>query len=394
MKILAITAYSLHLNTSGTLQNLIIIEGLKRLGHSIDVLTTEIPVTHEAYDQSLSLENIDNYYELKLPNIYTALRSKKKQNVLITFGKKIIKNVYNEIQVLDGYAKAADNLDDIDFGSINYDCVISFSDPKSSHVIAQKFIEKFKLHDIPWIQYWGDPLYYDISRKKKKFLEAKVKITERNLIQNATKIVYATPFTSKQQKQMYSEYSDKIDYATQGYWNDYKSLSDCENSNFTVGYFGSFTPNTRNILPLYNAISELNDVQLSIGGSGLPLENKENIKLLGRLRHDEVRESEQKCDVLVCLLNSRGTQIPGKLYYYACINKPLLVIVDGENGAEMKQFLNSFNRFVFCNNNEESIKKAIIELKNTSKQFKLDISEKFEPEYIANRILEGVVNEQ
>jgi hypothetical protein len=160
-----------------------------------------------------------------------------------------------------------------------------------------------------------------------------------------------------------------------------------------VGYFGSFTPNTRNIIPLYNAVSELNDVQLNIGGSGMSLEEKNNIKLLGRLKYSVVRESEQKCDVLICLLNSKGTQIPGKLYYYASINKPLLVIVDGENGSDMKRFLEGFNRFVFCDNTEASIKEAIIRLKHTTKQFKLNLSEKFEPDYIAKKILEGVFDE-
>lgn len=393
MRILIVTAYSLHLNTSGILQNLIIIDGLKRLGHNIDVLTTEISTTHEAYDDSLSLKDIDNYYELKMPTIYSSLRTKKKQNKIVSYIKKIIKNIYNEVQVIDGYAVAANNLDALNITASKYDCVLSFSDPKSSHVIAQRFIEKYHLEALPWIQYWGDPLYYDISRKKKKFLEGLVKRTEYNLIKDATKVVYATPFTSSQQKRMFKVFADKIDYATQGYWKDYSVLEKANNETFTVGYFGSYSPNTRNIMPLYDAVTEMKDVCMKIGGSGLPLKSNNNVKIMGRLRHEDVRNAEQSCDLLICLLNSCGTQIPGKLYYYASINKPLLVIVDGENGQEMKEFLSHYNRYEFCNNDTQSIKNAIQEIKNNPFDLGDSLSEKFEPEYIAKRILSGVFDE-
>ena len=393
MNILVVSAYSLHLNTSGTLQNLIIIEGLKRLGHNIDVLTVDIPATHEAYDKSLSLENIDNYYELKLSALYSSMRQRNKQSKLVSMGKKLIRAVYNEIQVLDGYVSVADNIGTIHYKRTDYDCVMSFSDPKSSHVIAQKFIEKYSLESKPWIQYWGDPLYYDISRKKKIFLESLVKRTEFNLIKDATKVVYATPFTSSQQKRMFKDFVDKIDYATQGYWKDYSVLEKTNNETFTVGYFGSYSPNTRNIMPLYDAVTEMKDVCMKIGGSGLPLKSNNNVKIMGRLRHEDVRNAEQSCDLLICLLNSCGTQIPGKLYYYASINKPLLVIIDGENGQEMKEFLSHYNRYEFCNNDKQSIKKAIQEIKNKPFDLGDSLSEQFEPEYIAKRILSGVFDE-
>ena len=387
MRILIVSAFSLKLNTSGTIQNLIIIEGLKKLGYEIDVLTTELAESHVAYDPTLSLENIDNYYELRLPNVYSSMRTSNKESVVTKRVKKIIKRIYNELEVFDGYKGAIADLDSIDFKDVNYDYIISTSDPKSSHLIAKAFIDKYNLQSKMWIQYWGDPLYIDISRQRKKILEARVKNAERLLLRDADKIIYATPFTCDAQKKLYPEYQQKMDYATQGYWEDYSRLEHSPNSKFTIGYFGNYNPNFRNIKPLYNAMSGLREEELLIAGSGMELENKENISVLGYLNHQKIREYENSCDLLVCILNNRGTQIPGKVYYYASFKKPLLVVVDGDYGEKIKEFLGSRERYIFCENQEDSIKNAILEIKkNTYNNFN-EISELLTPEYMAKRIL-------
>ena len=123
----------------------------------------------------------------------------------------------------------------------------------------------------------------------------------------------------------------------------------------------------RNILPLYEACAEIDDIHMTIVGNGdVTLEGKENITILPR---GEVEMMEDNTNLLVCILNSRGTQIPGKIYHYAATNKAILVITDGENGDRIREFLSEFDRYYFCKNDKDSIIKAISEIKNDTRKW-------------------------
>jgi translation initiation factor 2 beta subunit (eIF-2beta)/eIF-5 len=43
-------------------------------------------------------------------------------------------------------------------------------------------------------------------------------------------------------------------------------------------------------------------------------------------------------------------------------NKPILVIMDGENEENIEKYLRSFKRFHICKNDQKSIEKAINEI--------------------------------
>lgn len=62
---------------------------------------------------------------------------------------------------------------------------------------------------------------------------------------------------------------------------------------------------------------------------------------------------------MVVILNLRGGQIPGKLYHLAATNKPILVIMDGDYKQIIREYLNGFDRYILCDNTEESISNAI-----------------------------------
>lgn len=365
MNILFITSFSLKMNTSATIQNLIIINGLKQLGYNIDVITSKLNKEHVAYDDTLSLENINNYLELELPNALEIFQSSKKQNIVITKIKRILRRVYSEFEMYDGYKYLLNQIDTLNLSKCCYDFIISTSDPKSSHLLAEKIIEKFSLHQAKWIQYWGDPMYLDITRKR-KFLDFRVKNAESKILKKADKIIYATPFTLKEQKEIYQKYAFKMDYIVQGYWYGYLNVKNIRNEKFTIGYFGNYSESIRNIIPLYKAVNKLNSIKLYIGGSGRKLNSTKNIEILGFLKHQDIKNYEQKCDVLVCILNNKGTQIPGKIYYYTSFNKPILIILDGEIKGEMKNFLKKFNRFDFCENNETEIRMKLEDLTKTN----------------------------
>lgn len=386
-KILFITMYPLEMNTSATIQNLIIIKGLVKLGYKVDVISTSINKTHYAYDETIDLSLINNYYKLEIPKMYNSVRSKKNENNFNKMLKKFLKEIYNEFEIYDGYRTVIEKVHQLKNINYDYDFIISASDPKSSHLLAEKIIDTYKLNEIPWIQYWGDPLAIDITRKKKRFLEYRVKNEEERIISRANKIIYATPFTANYQSKNYPKFANKISFVTQGYWEGYlnNNILKEENKLLRVGYFGNYNPMIRDILPLYNSNND-NEFELLIGGNGMKLENKKNTKILGFLNHSDIKQYELSCDILVCLLNNKGTQIPGKIYYYASLNKPILIVKDGEFGQEIEKFLSKFNRYEFCENNESSILNAINKIK-MNKVDKYKLPNELEPIYIAKQVL-------
>ena len=68
---------------------------------------------------------------------------------------------------------------------------------------------------------------------------------------------------------------------------------------------------------------------------------------------------EEETDILICICNKKGTQIPGKIYHYAATNKPILIILDGEKKEELKTYFEKFKRYNICQNTEESIMENI-----------------------------------
>ena len=93
-----------------------------------------------------------------------------------------------------------------------------------------------------------------------------------------------------------------------------------------------------------------------MGSSDVNLVSCENVRILPRGDSETI---EEITDILVCILNSKGSQIPGKLYHCAATCKPVLVILDGDDIKEKKEYIDSFHRFITCENSEHSICDAI-----------------------------------
>ena len=140
------------------------------------------------------------------------------------------------------------------------------------------------------------------------------------------------------------------------------------NGKYTIGYYGAFQSNVRNILPLYEACRHMeNLVDLKIvGNSDLTLESTGNIEVFPR---GDISPFEEITDLFVCVLNKNGTQIPGKMYHYAAYNRPILVIEDGEYASEMHEYICSFGRYYTCTNDSEEISKSIKAILNSHEQW-------------------------
>lgn len=232
----------------------------------------------------------------------------------------------------------------------NPELLFTFSDPMTAHIIGKscsKYASKY-------IQQWGDPLATDTISKIGLPVWIR-KIIEKNLIKNANLICYVSPFTCEEQKNIYKKYAEKMIFLPTPSVK-YQEIQCKKNKKLKIGYFGNYNSIARNIKPLYEAVLKNIDIELYlIGNSDLELKEEKNIILINRVSQQELESYLYKMDILVCLLNSKGNQIPGKVYHYAGSYKEILIIKDGEYGDEIEKYFSQFNRYTFVLNNPEKI---------------------------------------
>ena len=369
MKILYITSTPLEYNSSANMRNIAIIKGLQQLGNEVSSLSSEA-VNSSIYSDDISgIINLKSRYWLKLGAIQSNITNNINQRNNF---KKIIKNriykIYTKFSIYDPKKTLVSKVSK-DFIKEKFDLIISSSDPKSSHLIAEKLIELNPNITKKWIQYWGDPFVGDIN--KNSIIPANViKREEKRLIGLCDEVVYVSPFTLEQQQKNYPEYKDKMKFVPIPYIEE-KIFTTGSNSKVTLGYFGDYKSSDRNIKPLYETIIKNNDCYLNIcGNSDIKLEEKENVSIRPRQKMNVVEELEKNSDILVCICNKKGTQIPGKIYHYAATNKPILIILDGDKKEELRKYFESFNRYKLCENTEEDIMKAVKDIINEKVEYK------------------------
>lgn len=401
MKILLINMTPFFHNSSANVRMCGVISGLVKNGHVVDVVTMKAEKEDYAFDYSkknFMEKYINNYYEFEKNELYQSLKEKKERSNNRVFGKikNVLKKIYKSIEIYDPQIVNVKNIFGIHIDYNKYDRIVSISDPKSSNRIVYELIKKGKiLHpERRWIQYWGDPWLIDMTQKyglKKPF----IKKEEAKLLSMAYKVAYASPFTLIEQRKIYKEYSDKMICVNQPSKNLEDRNSSFEYSNtyeesdeLFFGYVGGYNENVRNIKPLYDCCLN-NDILLDIVGNG-----DKSVKSIGTVRvfssvsQNEAEEIEKELDVVICLCNRFGTQIPGKIFYVASLQKPVIVIVDGDRRNGIKSYLESFNRYILCDNNKSSIYEAIqLARKEIISKKKYTLMEEFYDTYCAEKLI-------
>lgn len=356
LDILIITLQPIETLTSAMFRTLAITRGLSEQGHNVDFLC--IP------DNQLQSKKREQEFLKDINIIRTAsngafLEARKiisgEKKTFKKFVVKFARKLWHMFCVYDNTIRIANNVSISSLPKKEYDVIISSSDPKSSHIAAMNLINqglKYK----KWVQYWGDPLALDIS-KENIYPRCILKYIEGKIIKNANKVVYVSPFTMEKQKNLLPKYADQMAFYPIAYMEE-KIYPPTKNEVFTLGYYGNYDSMVRNIIPFYVACKKFNeDIHVDIiGDSDLRLEATEHICIYPR---GDILNFEANADLIVCVLNSFGTQIPGKIYHAAGTNKKILVIVDGDYTEQMKAYLNSFNRYFICDNNIESIVEGI-----------------------------------
>ena len=221
MEILFVSMTPLMSNTSANLSNIGCLKGLLELGHIIDMVTLEPDACGVGYDASNQfILNIRNTYYLPQNPIYKRMRTKKdvsSVNIEVESKKRIVKNFGRWIRSLINMLMVFDpqiiNVCKMKVGT-HYDLVISTSDPKSSHILAEHVIKENHLK-CPWYQYWGDPMYDDITNECGIIKKTRLKHAEQNLLSMADRIIYVSPLTCRKQKLLYPKEAVKMVHAVQ-----------------------------------------------------------------------------------------------------------------------------------------------------------------------------------
>lgn len=245
--------------------------------------------------------------------------------------------------------------------SEEFDTVVSLSTPASSHLLAYHLLSSGHIKSRQWIQVWEDPWFGDMDGN---YANEEVLREERRLLGLAERVCYVSPITLAYQKKRFPESAQKMYWAPLPSYYTEEQTSAVEDS-LVFGYFGEYRLPGRNLKPFYQAAKQT-DIEVNIcGNSNLKLESTEYIHVYPRLDLSQLRPIEQKTGVLVFLCNCKGGQIPGKIYQYAATSKTVLFILDGteEEKTVLKDFFEKFDRFVFCENDQDSIEAAIQRIK-------------------------------
>lgn len=223
---------------------------------------------------------------------------------------------------------------------------------------------------VRYIQFWSDPycrsnLSTSDTVPLKRVLLKKI---ESSIIKKADRIVYGTETLFQTQKECFPSLRKKMfscDVSYNVYGERAQKKISFFNNELVSGYIGNYFTEIRNIKPCYDAFAEDSELgNLILCGAGnIHFESTLNIKVLPRCAPAEATAIENGLDILICLLNSKTSQIPGKIFYQANSGKPIIVILDGPDKDLIRKYLSKFNRFEFCDNNHKSISECIKRVK-------------------------------
>lgn len=396
LKILFIAGQSIKSNSSVTMMNVAYINGLVQLGHDVRIITSKLPEGHIATDGGFELPKEVKIDEYSLGSTFSIMSTKKKArgllNSIVSQAKGILRKVYYKFSIYDSQRSWVKNVDKIDLKNEHFNLVISSSDPKHSHIFAEKLIERNQVKCDSWLQLWGDPMYLDITRKG-ALLKRRLLLEEKRLISKANKIIYVSPFTADEQKKIFPEYANKMDYVLIPYIKRDEEVSlNINGDQMVFGYYGDYSTKIRNLKPLYDAAIESSLKLIIRGNTDKPLTSSSNIEVGNRISIKELEALEKKTDVFIHLCNSRGTQIPAKVYYYSGTKKPILFILDGES-KKTRNFFQKYERYIFCENNTKDILNTINKIRlNGFGEKETRIMDELSPVSIAEELLKKVRN--
>ena len=241
-----------------------------------------------------------------------------------------------------------------------YEAVLSFvpifASARLGFDVAKKCLKGVRL-----VQFWTDPLALGGCENVKSVPKRRMLhlFEERRALSYADDVVFCYPLLMELEKAAHPEYGGKMRWSDVGYIRHERDDYVPHNEKVTIGLFGAYQRKVRNIEPLLSAMAAFPDVKFILrGDSDIEIDAScyPNLDVkAGRIPVKEVEELEARCDILISLSGRYTVMPPGKTFYYASYNKPIVAIVDGPQADFMLEYLNGLGRYVCCRNDETSI---------------------------------------
>lgn len=243
----------------------------------------------------------------------------------------------------------------------DYNAVVISSDPKGVQFLCfMGSIRALKALGARLFQYWGDPWAGDVATYNNIFSSW----VEKWLFLKADFVIFNSEGVCRLKKEAYGKRID-FRFLPRGFDGPLGELP--ETINFTIkpdirfAYAGDYHSRFRDLNPFCEAIGGSRH-ELKIAGHGDLAQDAErlpNIKVLGRIASAEVPKLLGSADVLVVVMNRTGMQVPGKLYDYATLPKPIILLYSGH---AMLEFIPFKERFIIAPNTVGNIRSLINEL--------------------------------
>ena len=214
---------------------------------------------------------------------------------------------------------------------------------------------------------------------------------EKKLIKSCDLAVYTNPIVAEHLAEIYPAYKNKLTWVPTSFPAD-DDAAKTDTIEYDVGYFGDYLQAYRDIRPLIESLKH-NGMSACICGKGdIEIRQDEKIHVYGKVPLTQAEAFKAKCEILVILANETSTekrslQIPGKLYHYALSNKPILFLT---NDSTVEKYYGVYNRFVFAENNVNTISKALRNIKNGVYSDTAKPLNDFTPTHVAQEFLNKV----
>lgn len=385
MKILYVTNLFGLIGSSAAVRNSSLIKGLVANGHIVDVLTIKYP--REKLSKKLCDCGCRKVYEVDygMSKVYSSNSiSRRVNNSAFRKLKRIIRQLIFFPDIYTGWIK---RIDPCTFCNLNFDLLISSSDNKSSHYVAEK-INKLCFQK-KWIQVWGDPWSIDSTQNFLNHIRAQKK--EYALFKEADKVVFVSEITLRAMQSLYPQYKFKMHYIPRGYYDKVVVKKNIKNSkNLKILYTGKLNEerNYAEFLEDIKKYNACNELQISVLFYGTYFSDTFNnlskydfVAINNTVDYESVLELYKHCDALLFISNGvRSTQIPGKLFDYMGTNLPVICLLSGNN--ELNSFVGKMQDkcLVFDNNIEQIVDKILTT--------DFEVKEEYNPLNIAKKILD------
>ena len=391
MKVLYVTGSCLTRNTSANMSHNAFVQGLIENDCDVDIVMAED--SWGAQDQGLPVWKEAKYYVFRSTSFADSLRNRLRGNSQkqLQSGSSPEKTPYTSREPKKNLKTAIRTIGKRTFYAVfkpdplyplekewlknarhfrsekRYDLVISNSSPAASHRLVAEWKKRGSIQFDRWVQIWEDPWYHDLYGGHTREVEQE----EHRLLQEASEIVYVSPLTLMYQKRYFPDCADKMSCVPLPALQFEEEQGKQKNEEFSVGYFGDYYSQTRDLSPFYEAIKRTGYRCYIFGDSDLSLEKTDKIEISGRVTLDKLQKIQDKTTVLVHLCNLRGGQIPGKIYHYSVTDKPILFILDGteEEQKALRSYFEPFNRYCFCHNTADEIEKTLDRISKAKKNF-------------------------